>query len=416
MTSYDNPRPTQHHDPLGPGTPPPDSRRRRIIIAAVSAAAVVAITLPIAFRGGDVFGGGDQSSPQPATGSTAGSSAPSSAPTATDSPGTQPAAGVLDVSDLPTGDAPHLEYVTGGRVLHEVDGSTVDIATRYRVNSFVALADGSHLWLTATPDGTPYVEAQDAAGYMLEPVRSSWSLSVNSAHTVGAWVRPDGQVMAWNAGAAHALEYGDPVPASSEPRMGPLLGDRCGPGGTCEIYLNLSDRQAESGWQPWEVSVNGTAKLLDGDFRILADSTESGLSIGYRSISDTGSCSVLLGGGEFQGFSTCKHTLESFSPDGRLILGVPAYRDGIGDGVIAMYDLEGKLLFERRNTLKTESFYSSAQWEDATHVLAPVFQHQTWSLVRFASDGSMEYAVAPVAGQDLENPYVIATGGPVLGG
>jgi hypothetical protein len=198
--------------------------------------------------------------------------------------------------------------------------------------------------------------------------------------------------------------------------MGPDLGDRCGPGDPCEIYLNLSDRQAESGWQPWEVSVNGTAKLLDGDFRILADSTESGLSIGYRSISDTGSCSVLLGGGEFQGFSTCKHTLESFSPDGRLILGVPAYRDGIGDGVIAMYDLEGNLLFERRNTLKTESFYSSAQWEEATHVLAPVFQHQKWSLVRFASDGSMEYAVAPVAGQDLENPYVTATGGPVLGG
>ena len=80
-----------------------------------------------------------------------------------------------------------------------------------------------------------------------------------------------------------------------------------------------------------------------------ADRTESGVSIGYRRITDSGSCSVLLGGGEFQGFSTCRHTLESFSPDGALILGVPAYLDGIGDGVIG--DVRPRtvtLLFERQ--------------------------------------------------------------------
>lgn len=413
MTIHDNPSSTQH-DPLGPGTPPPDRRRRRLVVAAVSAAAVVAITLPIAFRGGDVFGGGDASTPGPAAGPTAASPTPSSTSAATDTPGTGPAAGVLDVSDLSTGDAPHLEYVTGGDVLHQIDGSTVDLHTRYPVSSFVALGDGAHLWLTHH-DGTPYVEVQDGAGTLHDPVRSGWDLTVNSAHTVGAWVRPDGQVMVWNSGTAQAREYGDPVPATSEPRMGPLLGHRCGPAEPCEIYLNLSDRQAESGWQPWEVSVNGTERLLDGDYRILADSTESGLSIGYRKITDSGSCSILLGGGEFHGFETCRHTLESFSPDGRLLLGVPAYRDGIGDGVIAMYDLEGTLLFERHNTLKTQSFYASAEWEDTNHVLAPVFQDGTWALVRFASGGSMEYAVPPVAGQDVENPYVLPTGGPAVG-
>jgi hypothetical protein len=410
MTSYDNPSHTQH-DPLGPGTPPADHRRRRLVIAAVSAAAIVAITLPIAFRDGGVFGSGDAPTPGPSASPTLASPSPSS--TATDSPGTQPAAGVLDVSDLPTGEAPHMEYVTGGRVLHQIDGSTLDVHTRYPVDSFVALGDGAHLWLTHH-DGTPYVEVQDGAGTLHDPVRSGWDLTVNSAHTVGAWVRPDGQVMAWNVGTTQAREYGDPVPATSEPRMGPLLGDACGPHDFCEIFLNLSDRQAESGWQPWVVSVNGTAKLLDGDYRILADSTEGGLSIGYRRITDSGSCSILLGGGEFQGFETCKHTLESFSPDGRLILGVPAYRDGIGDGVIAMYDLKGNLLFERHSTLTTQSFYASAPWEDATHVLAAVFQDGKWAVVRIASDGSMEYAVPPVAGQDLANPYVLPTGGPVI--
>ena len=48
-------------------------------------------------------------------------------------------------------------------------------------------------------------------------------------------------------------------------------------------------------------------------------------------------------------------------------------------------------------------------------MLASVFQDGRWALVRIASDGSMEYAVPPVAGADVENPYVLATGGPTRG-
>jgi hypothetical protein len=385
-------------------------RRRRTATAVAGVAAAVAVIIPtvsLAAHTGDT-----KNEPAPVVSQT-----PSPTETATDDDH-QPALGVMDVSDLPTGDAPSMEYVTHGNVLHQFDGSTVGIATQYPVSSFVSLADGSHLWLTVH-NGTPYVEVQEGNGTLHDPVRSGWDLGVNSAHTVGAWVRPDGQVMVWNVGATEPLEYLDPITAGSDDmRMGPVLGDHCGgPDDSCEVYVNVSDQQAEDGWQPWGVTVNGTEPLLDGDYRILADASEGGLDIGYRSITETGSCSILLGGGEFQGFETCKHTLVSFSPgDSGLILADPAYHDGIGNGVIAMYDVDGNLLFERRNGAKAQSFYPSAQWEDATHVLAPVFQDGMWSIVRFASNGSMEYAVAPVPGQDVENPYVLSTGGPVLGG
>ena len=49
------------------------------------------------------------------------------------------------------------------------------------------------------------------------------------------------------------------------------------------------------------------------------------LTIGYSRITDFGSCSDLFGGGEFPGFTTCKATLKSFSPDGSSLLGYPAY-------------------------------------------------------------------------------------------
>jgi hypothetical protein len=380
-------------------------RRRRTATAVAGVAAAVAVIVPVATLAS--HSGGDPE-PAPATQSVTPTPAPSG--------GLQPAAGVLDVSDLPTGDAPRMEYVTGGQVLHQIDGSTVDVSTRYRVSAFVVLTDGTHLWQTRDDAGKAYVEIQDGNGTLHDPVRDGGDLSVNKAHTVGAWVRPDGQVMVWNAAAAEPLEYGSPIDATDEMRMGPVLGDHCGdPEDSCEVYVNVSDPRADPSWQPWLVDVNDTAPYLDGTYLILADSTESGLSIGYRKITDFGSCSALLGGGEFQGFDTCKHTLTSFSPDGDLILADPAYHDGIGNGVIAVYDLEGNPLFERHSTEKAQSFYPEGQWEDDTHVLAPVFQDGRWAVVRFASDGSMEYAVPPVAGGDGDNPYVLATGGPAVG-
>jgi hypothetical protein len=366
-------------------------------------AAVVAVIVPVATLAGR--SGGDPSpAPAPATQSI----------TPTPPVGNQPPPGVLDVSGLAIGDAPRMEFVTSGQVLHRIDGSTVDVTTKYPISSFTVLSDGTHLWQT-TDNGAPYVEVQDAEGDLQAPVRSGFGLGVNNANTVAAWVRPDGQVVVWNSGATRPLAYGDPVQASDDMRIGPVLGDHCGdPQDSCQVFVNVSDPRTNPTWQPWLVDVNGTQRYLDGSYRILADATESGLGIGYRSINDSGSCSVLLGGGELQGFRTCAHTLVSFSPDSELILADPAYHDGIGNGVIGMYDLEGKLLWDRHSTARAQAFYPSAEWEDAIHVLAPAFQDGKWAVVRFASDGSMEYAVPPVAAEDVDGPFILATGGPVL--
>jgi hypothetical protein len=381
-------------------------RRRRTATAVAGVAAAVALIVPTVALASHTNG-----RPEPLPPVT---QVPTQSPTdtATDD-GSQPAPGVMDVSDLPTGSAPHIEYLDGN-VLHQLDGSTIDVATKYPISSFTVLSDGTHLWQTAD-NGTPYVEVQDAEGNLQAPVPSGWGVGVNHNHTVAAWVRPDGQVMVRNSGATEPLAYGDPISPSDDMRMGPVLGDHCGaPQDACEVYVNVSDPQAEPSWQPWLVDVNGTGTYTDGTYLIYADASEDGLGIGYRSLSDFGSCSVLLGGGEFQGFRTCQHTLASFSPDGRLILGTPAYGDGPGSGEIAMLDLEGNVLFNRHSTAKAQAYYPSAEWEDAEHVLGVFFQDGKWQIVRVASDGSMEYAVAPVSGQDAESPFILATGGPVL--
>jgi hypothetical protein len=374
-------------------------RRRRTATAVAGVAAAVAVIVPVATLA--TRGGG---SPEPAP-------AVTQSVTPTPSQGHQPPLGVLDVSDLPTGAEPRMEYVAGGNVLHQFDGSTVDIATQQPVTSFGTLTDGTHVWQTADDQGNATIEIEEADGTMHDPLPSSFGLSVTGSHDAAAWVTPQGQVMVLTTGATEPRTLGDPVPAGHGLRMGPFGSDDCVPD-FCSVFVNVSGGNTPG--QPWEVADYATRPFTDGDMLTVADEGQ-GVFIGYTELTDFGSCSILWGGGEFQGFDTCKHTLASISPDEPLVLADPAYHDGIGHGLIGMYGIHGKLLWDRHSTAKAQAFYSEAQWEDGDHVLAPVFQDGNWSIVRFAADGSMEYAVPPVAGEDLDNPYVLATGGPAVG-
>jgi hypothetical protein len=330
---------------------------------------------------------------------------PAPAPTSptTTRPVQLPPPGVLDVSSLPTGGTPRTEYVTDGTVLHRVTGDTVDVGTSHPVTAFVTLRDGARVFQTAG-SGQTYVEVADASGVLHPPVTSMEGLVVDPDHRLAAWVDANGQVMVWSVGASQPKPLGDPI-SGSDVRIAGIDGYSCSL--ACEAYVNVTDAHGDR--QPWFVSLSGSQPLHDGSYLTIAD-VAGGLDIGLDHLTDFGSCSKLQGGGELQGWSTCQHTLVSFAPGERLVLADPAYHDGIGNGVIAMYRTgNGDLLFQRHSTRNAQAFYNVAQWEDNGHVLAPVFQDGRWAIVRFASDGSMEYAVPPVDGSPLHSPFVVET-------
>jgi hypothetical protein len=383
-------------------------RRRRTATAIGGAAAAVALIIPTAAI---VSHQGHRTSPlPPATQSVT----PRPSPTATD--GQEPLTGVLDVSDLPTGPAPALDYLQDG-TLHHPDGSTFPVGTQYTPAQFVELADGSIVWRTVDRSAHGYVEIRDPDGNYHDPVRIDSELSVNSAHSIVGWLTPSGQVMIWEGWASEPRALGDPV-HGDDLRIGPLTGSgEAAPGQTgpscdqsnCTVIVNVHDGAGPG--QPWEVSESGSQPLRDGGYLDVRDVSDAGLTIGLTKATDSTTCSKLLGGGEFQGFATCKNQLATFSPDGRLIQAWPGYFDGIGPGGIAMFDLEGNRLFERSATEQVQSYYAGETWEDDTHLLVPTYQDGMWALVRIASDGSMEYAVAPAKGAYDVNPFVLATGG-----
>jgi len=380
-------------------------RRRRTAAVLAGAAAAVAVIVPTAVLATHSNG---RPEPAPATQSPAPSESPSA------SADHQPAPGVLDVSDLPAGGPPVVDYVRNG-VFHAADGSTYDVATRYTPVEFVELADGSVVWHTVDDNGAGHVEIRDPDGVYHEPVRTTSQLSVNAAHSIVAWLTPSGQVMIWEGWASQPRALGDPVPGD-DVRIGPVTGSgEAAPGqpgpdcrqSSCTVVVNVHDGPN----QPWVVDDSGSQPLRDGGFLDVNDVSRDGLTVGLTRITDFKTCSRLLGGGEFEGFETCANQLTSFSPDGQLVLALPSYFDGVGPGGIAVYDLAGERLFHRNATVDAQSYFLGQTWEDDSHVLAATYQDGRWAVVRFAVDGSMEYAVPPVKGPYETSPFILPTGG-----
>jgi hypothetical protein len=407
MTSYDNPVPTQFHDPFGQGDPPePPGRRRGLIIAAISAAAVILITLPIALHRGDVLGGGDQPAPQPSASlTTPGSSGPSSTPTRSESPSTQPADGVLDVTHLPTGALPAIGYALHG-VVHLADGTTVTPATTYPAVGFTELGDHSLAYLT-DHDSFFTVEITSADGTHLGPYPSGYEIVVNDDRTLVAWLSNNGTPMVWQSGASAPQSLRASIPGNSL-RMAAVTGTSAS---SCTVYVSSWQGQTS---HAWAVTPDGRLTSADPTGRLIwvRDIAADGRLVGYTAITDSGSRSAVIdeaAPGRPVLWSTSKHTLDTFSPTEEFLLAGPAYRDGLGDGQIAVYTAAGRLLANRQTSDQHPGFLQGATWEDATHVLFPVFQADQWSLVRMSVTGAMEYAVPPAPGSMDHNPFLVAT-------
>jgi hypothetical protein len=373
-------------------------RRRRATGAMVAVAAAVAIIVPTIDLAGHT---GGKPEPAPATQVTQAPSPTTPTQTASADDGTQPPTGILDVRDLPTGPAPAIEYVDGG-ALH-LPGTTdaAKAGTRYAPNQFVQMDDGARVWLTSH-QGDFYVEIQDADGSFRAPQPSGMSLDVNEQHNVAAWLDRSGRVIVWEDRLHDPAPYGDPLPAGSEPSIAGVTGERCDL--ACTVTVNTA---GPAGWQPYEVGVDGTRKLTDGSFRIVDDVSASGLTGGRTSLTDQGSCTKVLGGGDFPGWGTCDFQVERFAPDDSAIAAYPPYVEGFGSTGLAILDTTGSVRWDRHSTVKSQATVLSVAWEDPSHLLATVFQGGSWSVVRFGIDGHMEYAVPPASGTDLENPFVL---------
>jgi hypothetical protein len=351
-------------------------QRRRRIAAGAGVLAAVALIAPVAVS---ASGGllGDDSIP----------------------PATQPPTPVGKVkavgASAPRGEDPSIPW-TDGTVLHQPDGTTTDLGKVYQE---VTPYDGGWAVVDFAEGTTAFL---DAEGEVLEAVPGQ-SLAVTA----------DGESLARAMTATAGNQDIGLYPVAGVGPGGYLSSvvsfdgtvDLAGFTGPQEVAYTLEGAEGQSG--AWLTDWEQEPRRLQGLLNVQAASQANGLVSGLTSIDELepGSCSaIVVAATGQQRWETCDYTLLSFSPDGRYVIGVEDYRDGIGGNTVAILDAtDGTVLVEY--STRDVGFTGASVWETSSTVLVTTYQDGQWYALRLGLDGTMTQALDPVRAGDLDNPF-----------
>jgi hypothetical protein len=279
-------------------------------------------------------------------------------------------------------------------------------------------------YFARTPGGFLYTQPSDGGdltahfigddGTVLD---QSWSIAggfgVSPYGNVVAFATTNGHVVAVQDGGSRYFDLGllPNVSAEHSWSVVAVTGENCSGRSEdtdCTVYAE------DNGVTQFvaKISPHQDSVVVHPSLKNLIGVNPNGLVAGTTSISDTGSCSVVLDNTDKQLWKTCDYSFDMFSPDGRFLLGGPAYRDGSGDGSVAVLDATttsgGKDALVSDLSTASGAVVVNKVWEDATHYLAVVGQGNKWGVVRIGLDGSRELALPVVQGTDDGNStYVL---------
>ena len=362
-------------------------RRRRNLASGAVAAVVAAVAVPI----GLTVNNGLMTAQDP-VGPARSSSTPAPDPTEEPTPTPSPAPldtvrGPLTTEDVPRGEDPQITYLSGRRII-EPDGTVTPVRRVY--GTVTPYADG---WLASTraADELAFLAADGTEDRVLPGSQIARNAEASQvAYVTDAETGRHELVIAPTIGAESAKTR-IPVPAGSRP-FGFVSEDT--------VVLETPREAVQV------VGPNARNRTLPALRHAGGANDVTGLVSGLTELTDFGSCSVVLEAatGE-QLFETCDHTLGRFSPDGRYVLGHPAYRSGAGDGQVAILDARtGEVLVDLVNSEATQSMVSTAVWEDNSHVLAAVFEKGSWTVLRIGADRTLSMASEAVPGDESDSP------------
>jgi hypothetical protein len=168
----------------------------------------------------------------------------------------------------------------------------------------------------------------------------------------------------------------------------------------CIVYLNSRTGKKPRTFDSHGVNDNPVPSALA--FNDVGDS----LLTYTDKISDDGSCGGLVdltSEGAEPRWTTCDHTTRTISPDGRHVIGWPAYLDGIGLGSISVLDAAtGK---ETGRYAPEGGHISSSAWTSDGRVLFDVYSGGKWQLIAMSPRGEITEIGAAVAGEDVDSPF-----------
>ncbi len=371
---------------------------KRTVRAALGLAGLATMSALLVGCGDDSGNNDNDSSGTPVPGA---SQDPTGTPTESPSEGPE-LGGSLDTSDLELGDAPGLLWLEG-RTLHTPDGDVEMPADFFQVVRY----DDGFLGLASADDDGYVAVRMSADGSIIDETPTGDRLATSADGEQVLWI--DGNALTIHDNGTGA----DIAVAEDKGGLEPVAVED----GTAYFNVPVKGTWLKDG--RW--SKNGKVQdPVPGDPQPYTGANVDGLTTQLTSVTDDGSCSEMRSPHGNSLGETCDFTLDGFSPEGGYLAAGPAYRDGFGDGELAILPaVDGgiandALLVHFQRSGDADPFFLARAWEDDENLLVVTFTPNpgsakgTWQIVRIGVDGSVENAVEPVVANDLNSPFNLA--------
>jgi hypothetical protein len=347
-------------------------RRKRRAAVAGGVLAAAAVIVPAAVVAADSTGGRD-----------------TEVPLATSTPSTAP----------PVATGP--SYVEGTSY-HRADGSVYELpAATYRQAVTLGERVVAYRWDEQALTGVVDVVAD---GAVVDTYLAPMDFVADEDSEVVAFMTSSGKVQTLWDGGERVLADGYSGWSVRAVSGGPDCLDPEAGGAGCRVFLK--DDGPEGG--TIAVDSSGLEEPPVTDAEVIYDADRAGRLTVVNEIRDDGSCGGVYdeAAGAYR-FEQCDYTLTDFSPDGSLVLAPPAYRDGPGDGFVAVLDAATGEEVARLEP--ADGFIGTFTWLDDRTFAAEVFDYgdQAWTIQTLTvgdGDGTPVTAVGPVPGEDVASP------------
>lgn len=340
--------------------------------------------------------------------SACGKDTPEPTPTPSASPGKRSASGspvILDIAKLDRGGKPRIAWSRGSLL----DGDRAQAVLPPNLDEF---AQTRQLLVVSDLDDNVYAYGPEGPANKTPIGTATGSFAMNDKRNLVAWIAPDGSPTVLQEGHAKPVVLPAPKGVDGGHAIA-VIGNDCfnGPetveGAGCSVYFQADGQESA----PFVASNHGFVEEASDQISGLQDADSDGI-VGWTKLNqDMSTCSRYAPSGSARkGWQTCEHVPLEFSPDGEHLLATgPHGIEGLGTSELSILDRTTGKATLTVNTLDGDAaFITRMTWEDATHVLAVVFQNGEWAVVRIRLDGAMDIAVAPTKGEETEPPFTLS--------
>jgi hypothetical protein len=293
------------------------------------------------------------------------------------------------------------EFLGGNFRLHRPDGTPMRLG-------FVALGQWSTigrgaLGIVGTEVG-PELRRIDRNGHVVrDRFLQHFGLAISPDHSILSWL--DDQRRPHDLEGGGSREFTLPRVASGD-SVGAISGaktckEQSPEGGGCTVFVNAARNNGVF------VSTSHGIVAKVGPMLHVSDVNQAGRVTGLasKSTASSPSCWGLFTPDGHRAWRTCAYQLDSFSTDGRLVLGERTQSRWSSVKRFAILRRDGSVARAFTFDPGRRSSLNQLTWEDSTHLLGVLRAGASWSVVRIGVDGTVEYAVPPVAAINEFSPF-----------